>query len=213
MPDNQRGELDNFKNAIKNDYLQKVTLLRSETENQLADIVISRRMKVEKLVEEIRSGHRSRFQSRLHRQELHVQQQLRNCLMEIHSEMISIIESNVKEKILNLREDKAKYSGVMKELVNEGLELIGKPSVIYTLKNDALLVPERDDIQGVNESIDDIWGGCLIVEYGSGRMIVDNTLKTRWLRLFPQLSERLTYEIDKLLGPIVQEFARKLRIS
>ncbi len=213
MVEEQQVDLENFKQAIKNDHLHRLAELKSSIDDQLADIVISKRIKVEKQVEQIRAEHRSLLQSRLQRQELHVHQQVRNCLIQIHAERIALVEAKLKEKILLLREDTVKYEKVLNNLIIEGLQVIGKPSIIYLLKRDISLVHGSSEILDVRENFSDIWGGSFIEESGSGQMVIDNTFRTRWLKILPLLSERLTHEIDQIIGPTIKEFSRKLRIS
>lgn len=213
MIEGQKPDLENFKRALRNDHLNRLAELKSRIDDQLADIVISKRMKVEKQVEQIRAEHKELLQSHLQRQELHVQQQLRNCLIQIHEEKVALVEVRVKEKILLLRKDTVKYQQVLNNLIIEGLQIIGKPSIIYLLKTDMSLVHGSSEILEVRETPYDIWGGSVIKESGSGQMIIDNTFRTRWLRMLPLLSERLTHEIDQVIGPTIKEYSRKLRVS
>ena len=212
MIEEQKPDLENFKKALRNDHLNRLAELKSSIDDQLADIVISKRMKVEKKVEQIRAEHRTLLKSRIQRQELHVQQQLRNCLIQIHAERIALVEVMLKEKILLLRKDTVKYEKVLNNLIIEGLQVIGKPSVLYLLKRDIPLVRRSSEILEIRENPYDIWGGSVIKESGSGQMIIDNTFRTRWLRMLPLLSERLTHEIDQVIGPTIKEYSRKLRI-
>lgn len=214
MRDEELHDLEHFKQAIRQDHLLQLEKLKNEIDEHLADVVIAKRMKVEREVETIRADHANLYRFMVHRQELHAKQQIRSCLMELHSEIISQLEDQIRNGISSLKKDREKYRRILQSLVDEAYVLFQSPFILNLTKEDTEIVVLPDTrIVEIREMDKDLWGGCILEFPDPVNATVDNSFRTRWIRLLPELSERLTYEIDQCLGPTVQEFSRKLRIS
>jgi vacuolar-type H+-ATPase subunit E/Vma4 len=214
LRDEERHDLEHFKQAIRQDHMLQLEKLKTEIDEHLADVVIAKRMKVEREVETIRTDHTNRYRFMLYRQELHAKQQLRRCLMDLHSEMISQLEDRFRNGIESLRKDREKYKRVLQSLIDEGYAVFQSPFILKLTKEDSGLFSSSDiPVVEIREMDEDLLGGCILEFPDPVNAIFDNSFRTRWFRLLPELSERLTHEIDQCLGPTVQEFSRKLRIS
>lgn len=214
MRDEVLHDLEHFKQAIRQDHVLRLGKLKSEIDEHLADVVIAKRMKVEREVETIRADHTNRYRFMMYRQELHAKQQIRRCLMELHSERISQLEDQVRKGIASIKEDDEQYRRILQSLIDESYILFQSPFILKVTRGDGKILTSPDTrIIEIREVDDDLWGGCILEFPDPVNATVDNSFRTRWLRLLPELSERLTYEIDQCLGPTVQEFSRKLRIS
>jgi len=209
----QEQELENFKSAIRRDHSRRLAEMKASVEEQLSDIVISKRMKVEKEVERIREEQRKRYRFELRRQQSYMERQVRKLLMEIHSDILKDLEEDMRQKIQNLKQDHDNYNIVLERLISEGAAVLDQPFVLHLMKEDMEFLTCKYDALKIEAIETDMWGGCILEVPIPKNIFVDNTLKTRWIRLLPDLSERLTHDIDQFLGPTIQKFTRKLRLS
>lgn len=206
-------ELEDFESAIRKDYADRVAEMKTSAEERLSDIVISKRMKIEKEVEKIRESHRRLYRIERHKRQLRLKQCMRNLLMDVHSEIIASIGEEVRLKIVRLKQSQDDYRTVLDGLIDESARVLNRPFILHLEKEDMDLFSDKYDIIGIKEMGNDMWGGCVLEVPSPENILIDNTLKTRWKRLIPNLSERLSHDIDQFLEPAVQKFSRELRLS
>ena len=115
------------------------------------------------------------------------------------------------EEIQHIKIDTKKYGDILCSLIAEGVEAMGKDAIVYVDSGDSVYLVDRSVSQEVREKCIPRWGGC-VIESPDGARVFDNTLKTRWERMHPDVIKALSREVRRIVAEY-PEFVSELRLS
>jgi hypothetical protein len=180
--------------------------MKREVDEDLADIITTRRIEVEKIVHDLRRSSEERLAAGLKNNRRYAELQKKICMSELQKGFFDHLEELVRFRVEAFRRS-SRYESAMRELALEALDHFPFPAIALVERGDAACLPApgvlgvgagRGVIQEVREELREVWGGLVLVEArkerGGGK-ILDNTLRTRWRRLYSAFAEKLWGEI------------------
>ena len=184
----QLEDLDGFKEALLKQHTERCLVLKRCVDEDLADIITVRRLEVERTVHNLRCSSEKRFEEGVKAHRRRMEFQKKAFKIELQDRFLERLEEKVRA-CLEIFRRSPQYGDAMKALIVEA-ETEGflssapsAPSVVWVEEGDSVFVRPGENRE-VREGLKDVWGGLLIEEKGSGRL-VDNTFRTRWGRLRP----------------------------
>jgi vacuolar-type H+-ATPase subunit E/Vma4 len=175
--------------------------MKREVDEDLADIITTRRIEVEKMARDLRRSCEKRLADGLKNNRRYAELQRKVSMSELQKGFFEHLEDLVRSRMEAFRRSPL-YESAMRNLALEALERFPFPAVALVEKGDAacLLAPDaadvRRNVREVREELRDVWGGLVLVGVGKERgRVLDNTFRTRWRRLHAAFAEKLWGEI------------------
>lgn len=206
----KRGsDLEAFIRALKIEDEEELGRIKSQVEEDIADMIALRRKEVEQRINEIIEGQSLTLSQKRTSLELKYRAELLDALEAVQLEVCERVRSLIEKKLDHLFSSSDLYSKAIEGLIKEVA-----PSPDSDVE---ILVPPRE-VEGlsrmgynVEEGSFEKWGGCLILDRRGGA-IFENTFRGRLERLFPEIARVLAIEFNKELEK--HEFiSERLRIS
>jgi vacuolar-type H+-ATPase subunit E/Vma4 len=180
--------LAGFKRALLEQHRKRHIALKWAADEDLANIIMARRLEVEGIVHSIRLGNEAKLRDGTREN----QRRARLKKREYESELIEVFFEKI-ESALRLRLEEFRrspeYGRAMEALAVEARELLGGgPAVALVEKGEGVFLRSLD--LEVMEELVDCWGGLVMLSEGVDKNgpLVDNTFKTRWKRLYPSFA-------------------------
>ncbi|MDR1648750.1 MAG: hypothetical protein LBR71_00690 [Synergistaceae bacterium] len=194
--------LEGFKKALLIQHRKRCLEMKREVDEDLADIITTRRIEVEKIVRDLRRSSEKRLAAGLKNNRRYAELQKKICMSELQKGFFEHLEELVRFRVEAFRRS-SRYESAMRALALEALDHFPFPAVALVERGDAACLPAPGAfgagpgiIQEVREELRDVWGGLVLVEAGKERgRVLDNTLRTRWRRLHSAFAEKLWGEI------------------
>ncbi len=204
-------ELHPFKESLIREHEIRIEALRNATGKRIAETLSRKRIEVEKEIAAMSREHEGQYASLLASSLLCVRSRYRGEFLKETNRLFSRIEKLFVESIQLIKKDKVKYSGILYSLISEGIEIIGINSIVYVDFGDSVFLADRSVPIEVREKYLPRWGGC-VIESPDGARVFDNTMKTRWERMYPDVVKVLSREVRRIVAEY-PEFVRELRLS
>ncbi|MDR1621193.1 MAG: hypothetical protein LBS00_02335 [Synergistaceae bacterium] len=182
-------DLAGFKEALLAQHRERCLVLKRSVDEDLADIITARRLEVERIVHGLCRAREKRFGEGLKANRRRAELQRKMFKIELQDGFLEHLEENVRARLEAFRRS-PRYGETMESLVAETRENFPFPSIVWVEKGDAVFLKPcepsgpGESVLEVREGLKDVWGGLLLEEKESGRLL-DNTFRTRWRRLRP----------------------------
>jgi hypothetical protein len=199
--------LEGFKKALLIQHRKRCLEMKREVDEDLADIITTRRIEVEKIVHDLRRSSEERLAGGLKNNRRYAELQKKICMSELQKGFFEHLEELVRSRMEAFRRS-SRYESAMRNLALEALNHFPFPAVALVERGDAGFLPVSVSVPGafgagpgaireVREELRDVWGGLVLVEAGKERRgkVLDNTFRTRWRRLHSAFAEKLWSEI------------------
>lgn len=204
-------ELHFFKESLVKEHEQRIEALRNATGKRVAERLSLKRIEVEKEIAALRIQHEARYASLLSSSLSCVRSRYRSEFLKETNRLYSSIERLFFENIQNIKIDKENYTNILCSLIDEGIKTIGNDAIVYVDLGDSVYLIDRNVSHDVREKCLPRWGGC-VIESPDGVRVFDNTLKTRWERMYPDVIKALSREVRRIVSEY-PEFVIELRLS
>ena len=204
-------ELHSFKESLVKEHEQRIETLRNATGKRVAEMLSLKRIEVEKEIAALSRQHEARYASLLSSSLLCVRSRYRSEFLKETNRLYFSVEKRFFESIQNIKIDRNKYSNILCSLIDEGIKTIGNDAIVYVDSGDSVYLVDRNVSHDVREKCLPRWGGC-VIESPDGARVFDNTLKTRWERMYPDVIKALSREVRRIVAEY-PEFVSELRLS
>ena len=204
-------ELHSFKESLVKEHEQKIESLRNATGKRIAEMLSRKRIDVEQEIAALNRNHEARQASLLASSLLRVRSRYRSEFLKEANRLFSSVEKMFFEEIQHIKIDTKKYGDILCSLIAEGVEAMGKDAIVYVDSGDSVYLVDRNVSHDVREKCLPRWGGC-VIESPDGARVFDNTLKTRWERMYPDVIKALSREVRRIVAEY-PEFVSELRLS
>jgi vacuolar-type H+-ATPase subunit E/Vma4 len=175
-------DLNGFEEALLAQHRERCLVLKRSVDEDLADIITMRRLEVERIVHNLRCSRKKRFDEGVKANRRRVELQKKTFKIGLQDRLFERLEEKVRVRLEIFRRS-SRYGDVMKALIAEVEGFFSSPSIVWVEEGDSVFLRSGGVLE-VREGLKDVWGGLLIEEKESGRL-VDNTFRTRWRRLRP----------------------------
>jgi vacuolar-type H+-ATPase subunit E/Vma4 len=175
-------DLAGFKRALLDQHKERCLVLKRSVDEDLADMITARRLEVEGIVHNLRRSREKRLDEGLKANRRRVELQKKAFKIELQDNFFQRLDEEVRARVEAFRRSPP-YGDAMRALAAEAEEYLSLPSILWVEKGDSVFLKPGSALE-VREGLKDVWGGLLIEEKESGRLI-DNTFRTRWRRLRP----------------------------
>jgi vacuolar-type H+-ATPase subunit E/Vma4 len=204
-------DLEGFKRALLIQHQKRCVKMKREADEDLADIITTRRIEVEKIVHDLRRACEKRLAEGLRNNRRCAELQKKIRMSELQKGFFEHLEELVRSRVEAFRRS-PRYESAMRNLALEALEHFPFPAIALVEKGDAACLSalaadtcqgsqktrETGEIREIREELRDVWGGLVLVEAGKERgRLLDNTFRTRWRRLHTAFAEKLWEEIHE----------------
>jgi hypothetical protein len=193
-------DLEGFKKALMIQHQERCLKMKREVDEDLADIITTRRIEVEKIVHDLRRSGEKRLAEGLKNNRRYAELQKKVRISELQKGFFEHLEELVRFRVEEFRRSD-RYESAMRNLALEALEHFPFPAVALVERGDAAYLSAfgaggHRGIREVREELRDVWGGLVLAEAGKERgRLLDNTFRTRWRRLHTAFAEKLWGEI------------------
>ena len=211
MPAETASDFEAIKEALVQEHTLRLDALRRKTEAQIAEMLSGKRFEVERQLEIIESEQGERFSAFVKNGKMRLRSRYREAFLKQVAALFASVGSLYHDRILRMKNDPGEYGDVLSALIAEGISLIGNDAVALVETGESCVLDGRVLPCRVREVSLERWGGC-ILESCDGSRIVDNTLKTRWERMYPEVIKALSREVRRIVSEY-PEFVRELRLS
>lgn len=205
---NSDSDLEAFILSLRTEGEEELDRIKSQVEDDIADMIALRREEVEQKVRDIVKEQTLALYREKTSLELKYRAEILNAVEKLQLDLCHKVRSMI-EKKLDLLISSDLYEKAMDSLVKEAVSRAGSDVVIS--------VPERDldrfSQKGYNvkEGSFNRWGGCLAVDQRGGA-IFENTFEGRLGKLFPEIVRELAILFNKALEEY-EFISKRLRIS
>jgi vacuolar-type H+-ATPase subunit E/Vma4 len=175
-------DLAGFKEALLEQHKERCLVLKRSVDEDLADMITARRLQVERIVHNLGRSREKRLNEGLKANRRRIELQKKAYTIELQDSLIEFLEEKVRARLEAFR-CSPRYGDAMKALLAQARGLMPL-SIVWVEKGDSVFLKPDGSVLEVREGLKDVWGGLLIEEKESGRL-VDNTFRTRWHRLRP----------------------------
>jgi hypothetical protein len=199
--------LEGFKKALLTQHQRRCLEIKREVDEDIADIITTRRIEVERMAHALRRSGEERLAGGLKNNRRRMELQKKICMSELQKSFFEHLEELVRLRVEEFRRS-SRYESAMRNLAAEALARFPFPAIVLVEKGDAACLSSPDaagvrgdirdarKIQEIREDLRGVWGGLVLVEAGKERgRFLDNTLRTRWRRLHAVFAEKLWGEI------------------
>jgi len=209
----QPFEMERFKRALEDEYSNKAVLIRKEAEKAISERVFSVRRDTEIRIHHTRQEQKKRYLFLLERERRLVILKVRQEALNEISRFLQAIAGKVEKEISKMRSDPERYGPVLRLLVIEALDVLGTEAVVKVFPGESHLLPSDPRIMSVEEDgIGLASGGCVVEDFDTRSIVVDNSISTRWNRFQVVFRRKISENfVDVLQG--FNRFSRELRIS
>ncbi|MBN1332407.1 MAG: hypothetical protein JW971_01475 [Synergistales bacterium] len=198
-------DLEGFKKAIYHDHREALLELHRQMEKEVADELSATRMEVERNINNLRIQHEEQYRLMIDRENLLLEQKKREFLNHLVIEQYHKIQEKVFSELQEIRHNSDTYRPLLNQLIREALELLGKEGLILVDRGDSSFVENQDPGGTIRETILDPNGGCIVLEPQEGKVVIDNTLFSRWTRMKEHTLLRIAEQINEIiLGQEIQ---------
>jgi vacuolar-type H+-ATPase subunit E/Vma4 len=192
-------DVEGFKRALLIQYQKRCREMKRDVDEDLADIITTRRIEVEKIVHDLRRSSEKRLAEGLKNNRRCAELRKKVSMSELQKGFFEHLEELVRSRVEEFRRS-PRYESAMRNLALEALEHFPFPAVALVERGDAACLSALADGSGgvreVREELRDVWGGLVLAEAGKERgRFLDNTFRTRWRRLHAAFAEKLWEEI------------------
>ncbi len=187
-------DMEKFKKALLDEKDRKLEAIRQETEKRISDLIVDKRLIVEKKVSSLRKEQKERYERFIKREEEAINHLVLTQVEDFSSELMELMEKRILSGFEDLLSNKGKYRIVLNKLAGEGLQIIDGPVDIQVEPGQSDLIDRSDRIENIHEKDTGSCGGCIIFS-ADGRIIIDNRLLYRWKRIKPEYLRRLSVKI------------------
>jgi len=109
------------------------------------------------------------------------------------------IQEKVFIKLQKIMQDPETYSLLLNSLVREALTLLGKDGLVLVKRGDSSFVEKQDACAGIKETDIDPNGGCIVLDPREGKIVIDNTMLSRWTKMKDQILLRIAEQINEII--------------
>ena len=192
------GDLSKFEAVLWAQHEERCSALKRSVDEDLADIIMARRLDVEKRVHDSRRSCKKRYEEGVAANRRRIELRKKDLEADLRKALLKRMEEALKLRFEEFRLSPA-YGQVMQYLFSEAREKFPLPSVLLLEKGDAVFLEAEGTIEGraeeIREDLKDVWGGLVLVEARKTRgRVFDNTFRARWNRLLPFFAERAWQE-------------------
>lgn len=192
-------DLEGFKRAIYEDHKEVLLGIRKQMEQKVADKLSTTRMEVERNINNLRIQHEEKYQVLIEREKLLLEQKKREFLNHLVIEQYKQIQEKVFIKLQKIMQDPETYSLLLNSLVREALTLLGKDGLVLVKRGDSSFVEKQDACAGIKETDIDPNGGCIVLDPREGKIVIDNTMLSRWTKMKDQILLRIAEQINEII--------------
>jgi len=211
MTGEKNPDLEPFKESLLREHELRIEALRDTTGKRIAELLSRKRIGVEQEIAALSRHYEARYVSLLASSLFSVRSRYRGEFLKETNRLLSRVEKLFIDSIQKLKKDRNKYGDMLCSLISEGAEVMGTHSIVYVDSGDSVFLADRKISNEIREKYLPRWGGC-ILESPDGARVFDNTLKTRWERMHPDVIKDLSREVRRIVAEY-PEFVRELRLS
>lgn len=205
----KRGsDLEAFIRALKVEDEEELGRIKSQVEEDIADMIALRRKEVEERAREIIEEQSLAISQKRTSLELKYRAEILEALEAVQIEVCDKVRFRIEEKLDQL---------VSSDLYGKAIETLVKEIVPSPDSNVTVFAPpsEVDALSHKGYNVKDgsfeRWGGCLVVDRRGGA-VFENTFSGRLERLFPEVARTLAIEFNKILEKY-EFISERLRLS
>lgn len=205
----KRGsDLEAFIRALKVEDEEELGRIRSQVEEDIADMIALRRKEVEERVKEIVEEQSLILSQKRISLELKYRAEMLEALEAVQIEVCDRVRSRIEEKLDQMCSSDL-YGKAIENLVKEVVSVPDSDVIVFAPSS------EMDRLSQMGYNVEDGsfdgWGGCWLVDRRGGA-VFENTFKGRLERLFPEVARILSIEFNKSLEKY-EFISERLRIS
>ncbi len=192
------GNIEKFKEALLEDKRRKLEQIRVETEHEISEMIVEKRLSVEKRVAGIRQEQQQRYETLLKSQMTMIRHTTLEQVGEYSRSLLEELEQNVFSFFSTILQDEEKYRDLLCFLYKEASNKIDGAVVVQVEPGHGHLLEECSGDVHIIEKETGSFGGCTAFSEDK-RHLIDNTLVTRWNKIKSDYMRRISiYIIEKV---------------
>ena len=192
------GNIEKFKEALLEDKRRKLEKIRVETEHEISEMIVEKRLSVEKRVAGLRQEQQQRYETLLKSQMTMIRHTTLEHVGEYSRSLLEELEQNVFSFFSTILQDEEKYRDLLCFLYKEASNKIDGAVVVQVEPGHGHLLEECSGDVHIIEKETGSFGGCTVFSEDK-RHLIDNTLVTRWNKIKSDYMRRISiYIIEKV---------------
>ena len=189
-------DISGFREALLEQAENRVLILKREADEEIAEMVASRRMEAEQAVHRLRVSQQNRLKEGLRSNRRRAEEDMMLIRAGILRHLAEALEERVGALLRDLRRSES-YKDVMAVLMDEVKASLGPSTVILVEEGDAAALKFLRNVKDVREELRDTWGGFVLLDERTSR-VIDNTFHARWKRLLPVLMREFETRLPEM---------------
>ncbi len=203
------SDLEGFLKALRAEGEEELARARAQLEEEIADMIADRRRAVEVQIGRFRERHAREVADLRCMVDLRLRGAIQKDLDRLRSDFLSKVRLALEQAIMErLSSREARLRG-LRILADEALSVLG-PDAILAVPEDLAEVMAQEGYK-VTPVSEDPWGGC-VATADEGGTVLENTLRVRLEKIFPEVARELAALFKGLLDED-RSLLGKLRIS
>ncbi len=203
------SDLEGFLKALRAEGEEELARARAQLEEEIADMIADRRRAVEVQIGRLREKHAREVADLRCMVDLRLRGAIQKDLDRLRSDFLSKVRLALEQAIMErLSSREARLRG-LRILADEALSVLG-PDAILAVPEDLAEVMAQEGYK-VTPVSEDPWGGC-VATVDEGGIVLENTLRVRLEKIFPEVVRELAVLFEGLLDED-RSLLGKLRIS
>ncbi|GEM_PF-1634570 len=192
------GDIEKFKEALIEDKKRKFEQIRVETEHKISEMIVEKRLSVEKRVAGLRQEQKQRYEALFNSQMTMIRHTTLEQVGDYSRFLLDELEQNVFSFFSTILQDEDKYRDLLCFLYKEASNKIDGAVVVQVEPGHGHLLEECSGDVHIIEKETGSFGGCTVFSEDK-RHLVDNTLVTRWNKVKSHYMRRISiYTIEKV---------------
>lgn len=192
------GNIEKFKEALLEDKRRKLEKIRVETEHEISEMIVEKRLSVEKRVAGLRQEQQQRYETLLKSQMTMIRHTTLEHVGEYSRSLLEELEQNVFSFFSTILQDEEKYRDLLCFLYKEASNKIDGAVVVQVEPGHGHLLEDCSGDVHIIEKETGSFGGCTVFSEDK-RHLIDNTLVTRWNKIKSDYMRRISiYIIEKV---------------